>query len=144
MRRYHDWETRLEAYLLSHRGSKFCYGSCDCTTVALGGVEAITGTNLAAPYGDYTTYKCGYRMIREQYGAKTLKSFLTETVLADLPPVAKGFQQRGDLVLIHRGAKSNSNRYALAIVGLYGFPICMDTVGYRVMSNESVVQGWKV
>lgn len=144
MQRFNDWEARLEAYLLSTRGSKFTYSINDCCTFALDGVKAITGHDFASPYLDYSTYRQGYRMIREQHGAKTLKSFLAGTVLAELPSVPKGFQQRGDLCLIHRGAKSNSNRYALAIVGLTGFPICMDTVGYKQVSHEAVDSGWRV
>jgi hypothetical protein len=141
--RYPDWETRLDDYLLANRGAQFQYAVSDCCTFALGGVKAITGHDFASPYREYSTYKSGYQMIREKYGKKTLKSFL-EFVLIDLPFVPKGFQQRGDLVLIERGVKSNRNRYALGIVSLSGVPIVMDSIGYRVMSNESVLRGWRV
>ncbi len=142
--RFPDWPSRLEAYLLAARASTFRYSVNDCCTFALDAVQAITGHDFASPYLAYSSYREGYRMIREKYGAKTLRGFLTETVLADLPPIPKGFQQRGDLVLVHRGAKTHNNQYALAIVGLDGFPAVMDAVGYRVMSNESVDRGWRV
>ena len=60
-----DWRSRLMVWLHAVRHAPFAEGSHDCALFAAGAVEAMTGTDFAAPYrGRYTTTRGGIRVLR--------------------------------------------------------------------------------
>lgn len=65
MTRLPDWRARLQTYLETVSRTPFKPGHNDCALFLAGGVEAVSGTDYAAPYrGRYTTLRGGLRVIR--------------------------------------------------------------------------------
>ncbi|MEJ5079806.1 DUF6950 family protein [Ochrobactrum sp. MYb379] len=66
IKRYHDWRTRLSAYLYEVAHKPFQWGVHDCALFAAGAVEAMTGEDFAADYrGKYKTLIGGLRKLRK-------------------------------------------------------------------------------
>lgn len=64
--RYHDWRTRLSAYLHEVAPASFEWGRHDCALFAAGAVEAMTGHDFAAEYrGRYKTLIGGLRHLKK-------------------------------------------------------------------------------
>lgn len=64
--RYHDWRSRLSAYLYEIAHKPFVWGEHDCALFAAGAVQAMTGQDFAANYrGRYKTFRGGLRHLRK-------------------------------------------------------------------------------
>lgn len=60
-----DWRARLLAYGRESAATAFAYGRFDCALFAAGAVQAMTGTDYAAPFrGRYRTRIGGLRVLR--------------------------------------------------------------------------------
>jgi len=89
------WEGALAAYLDAHSNSLFSWGELDCALFAAGGVLAMTGTDIAAPFrGRYRTAQGSARALR-RFGAGALDATFDQ--LLGARPI--GFARRGDLVM---------------------------------------------
>ncbi len=65
MKRLDTWKARLSDYVLGAGNRPLVFGSFDCMLFAAGGVEAVTGVDLAADFrGRYTTVKGGLRVLK--------------------------------------------------------------------------------
>lgn len=91
-----DWRTRLTLYLAERARQPFAPGSHDCALFAAGAVEAITGTDPAAPYrGRYTTERGGLRVLRRDGYADHVA-----LAAATLPERVTGRAAPGDLAVV--------------------------------------------
>ena len=60
-----DWHQRLTDYIMAAMQAPYQPGVHDCALFAAGAVDAMTGTDLAAPYrGRYATLRGGVRVLR--------------------------------------------------------------------------------
>lgn len=91
-----DWEPRLLAYLDEVADRGYAYGEHDCALFAAGGVLAMSGHDLAAPFrGRYATARGSVRALR-RHGAGSLPETLTALLG---PPQPLAWAHRGDLCL---------------------------------------------
>lgn len=65
MHRFNDWNSRLIAYVTAAASSPFEWGKFDCALFASGGVEVMTGVDLAKGLKGYTTLKGGLKAARK-------------------------------------------------------------------------------
>jgi hypothetical protein len=94
--RLSDWRTNLLTWLASTARSPFVYGAHDCALFTLGGVAAMTGHDLAAPFrGRYGTLAGGIRILRKA-GYRDHVAL----VAASFDEIAPIFAQVGDIAVI--------------------------------------------
>lgn len=101
MHRRPDWRARLARYIAAEQDRPMEWGASDCVLFAAGGIEAVTGVDLATEWrGTYATAEEAARVLRG-LGCRTVAD------LADLhlPRHERVSQARpGDIVLIEEGA----------------------------------------
>jgi len=129
----HDWQSRLSAYLASRRGMAFAWGSNDCATFAAGAIEAMTGEDLRASFGNYTTEAGAVRALRragfDGVGGVADRYFTRVTAGRAMP---------GDLCLV-----PGDDGGALAVVGSgVAYVVTPHFVGLVPLTAASVF--WKV
>lgn len=91
-----DWKARLVAYLAEVPGRPKAYGLFDCALFTFGGVAAMTGRDLAAPYrGRYATLPQGIALLRRD-------GFQDHVALvaANFAEILPAFAQAGDVAVI--------------------------------------------
>lgn len=95
--RRRDWRTRLEQLLDRIEREPHRWGSNDCALgLAAGVVEAVTGTDIAAPWrGLYGTPEEALKVLRSE-GCATLE----EMVAKLLPRISVGDARLGDLAYV--------------------------------------------
>lgn len=93
--RYRDWIARLDAYVRSHAGTPFTWGTLDCALFAAGAVEAMTGVDFARGFRGYVTEAGGRRKLRK-------KGFESHVDLAAhrLPEIAPARAREGDVAVL--------------------------------------------
>ena len=135
--RHPDWPKRLSAYFRAQAEVPFAWGSNDCALFTCGGVQASTGTDLAAGFrSQYTTALSAARAMREftgDPGATPLVEALAVKVAAqfNLTELATvKLAQRGDVVLF-----DTDDGPALGIVAL-------DGVTFRSVGPKGMVKGF--
>lgn len=131
------WPERLAAYLATARRRPFAWGAHDCALFSAGAVEALTGTDLAAPYrGRYTTARGAARVLRRA-GAGSLDAFV-----AGYFPRLPGplLAQRGDLALVDSGTGAG-----LALGVVYGAQVLsVGPDGLAEVPLSAAVTAWRV
>ena len=116
MKRHDDWQTRLSAYLEKMRYEPFDFPNHNCMLFGMGGVEAVTGEDLAAPYvGKLTSETAGALAIRRIDDVETVEQVFLKHLGGDFQPV--GFARPGDLVFIE---DSNDEFEIPASIRLFG------------------------
>ena len=101
LHRLPDWRARLARYLAAEQDRPMAWGASDCVLFAAGGIEAVTGVDLAADWrGTYATAEEAARVLRS-LGCRTVAE-LADLYLSrhDRPAQARP----GDIVLIEEGA----------------------------------------
>lgn len=101
MKRKSDWQTQLHKYLNEAATYTFAWGTHDCCLLVADAINAMTGTDLAAPYrGKYTDAASAVKLIGDTCNGKTaidLWTYVaTQNSIKQLPSVL--FAQRGDVV----------------------------------------------
>lgn len=98
--RIEHWEAALTEWARNRCGAPFEWGQTDCAMLCFEAFDALTGEALAARYrGRYASERSALRFMAEH--GIDLRWVLIE---AGCLPVAKGFQQRGDFMLVPIGA----------------------------------------
>ena len=93
-----DWHIRLDTFIRENMLTPFEWGKFDCCLFVADAVEAMTGTDFAAPFrGRYTTATGSARALKK-YGSGDVKSTLTSLFGEPLPRLLAG---RGDIVLVN-------------------------------------------
>lgn len=126
-----DWQGRLITYLQSIARQAFRPGRNDCALFAAGAVEAMTGTDLAAPWrGQYDSLEDGLALLRSA-------GLVDHIALAErhFAEVAPAFARAGDLAVV----PSDDEWPAMGIVqgaGVYVLaPSGLSVVARRVMDR---------
>lgn len=96
------WERKLHDYIESKRSAAFAYGSCDCALFTCDGIQAMTGTDIAAEFrGKYTTELGAAKVIKQVTGGSTVEDvadYVTKQFdMKEWPGVL--YAQRGDAVI---------------------------------------------
>jgi len=96
MIRHSDWRMRLTGYVAQAATQGFVPGQQDCALFAAGGIAAMTGTDLAAPYRDtYHSLKGGLAALQRAGHADHV------ALLASLlPEVPVAYGQVGDVAVL--------------------------------------------
>jgi hypothetical protein len=99
--RHHDWEIRLDRYLIAAGKRSFEWGQFDCILFSLGGAEAMTGIDAASAIrGRYSTSLGAAKHMRRLYKAANLDhacaAFAAEWAGEEISPL---MAQRGDIAL---------------------------------------------
>jgi len=134
-----SWITRI------HIASQpFLWGSLDCCLLGADGVQAITGTDIAADFrGNYDSQASAFAMIARLTGGSTVAEAIAWC--ADkygLPEWPKPlFARRGDLVAV----RNDDNEIIAGIVSDNGKDVlCMASEGVLNLPITQVVRAWKV
>jgi hypothetical protein len=140
--RYHDWSSRLHAYLEANQNTPFAYGTFDCLSFAAVAVESMTGMDIMAPFrGRYTTHLGAMRIAKRTYGVATVPevvaAMMTEHGWAEVP---QAFAQRGDLCLV-----SHSDDLIVGIIHSNGREAIITTnQGLWRVPRTCVQRAWKI
>lgn len=103
MRRFEDWEARLDRFIRESASKPFAWGAFDCCIFIADAVLAMTGTDLALPYRKrYESARGAAILGRPHRGIRHL--IAEEMELHGSPLVSAAFAQRGDIALLERGA----------------------------------------
>jgi hypothetical protein len=137
MRRFEDWDTRLEAYISANRDRAFIYGQWDCFQFVRGAVQAMTGADIAARFKPYGS-KLGY--LRQMY------RFCDSILLDHFADVLLGSVARAeDAAFAHRGDVVFTRDGAFGIVGLNGRSIMMlAETGMTWRPMSIVYMAWEI
>lgn len=138
--RAENWVARLAAYIQAHLEIPFAWGGNDCFLFAMGGVRAMTGTDMAA---DYRGYRCQFGAGRTmaRHGFADLRDAVTKIAGAHgCPSVAPAFAQRGDLVLLETDLG-----LGCGLIGLSGAEIVLpDTDGLALLPRGLATDAWRI
>lgn len=102
MKRFDDWASRLNAYVIAAQdrvtpGMAVDWGKDDCCTFIAGGVEAMTGVDPMAEFrGRYKT-RLGAMKALKRIGGGSLETALTKVFGK---PISPGFGDKGDVALL--------------------------------------------
>jgi hypothetical protein len=131
MKRFHDWQLRLEAFSRERRNVPFRWGANDCALFAADCVEALTGERLLVGLRGYDG-RGAVRLLQEMGG---LHGIATQALGA---PIAPAFATVGDVVLV-RMADSE----ALGICN-GGVVIGPGPRGIEVSGMDAALAAWRV
>jgi hypothetical protein len=140
--RFEDWPRRLERFLVEACGREFHYGAWDCSLFVADAVQAMTGTDIAAPFrGRYASYRDALQLARSESPRKSLRSFLAQALTkSGLSEIAVPFAQRGDVLLLKR-----SRDCSLGILSLNGKDILAAAeTGYTRLPFHLALRAWRV
>lgn len=141
LQRYSDWQLRLDNFLLGCANLPFAYGRFDCSLFVSNAIYVMTGTDLAAPYrGQYRSRKEALLLAKRNTGKQSIRALL-EFVLKDLPTIPVLCAQRGDIVLVKRGA----NDVSLALVSLDGKTLlAASKEGFLRLPLTLGIKAWRI
>lgn len=141
--RKHNWQSALDRFLLDHQCDKFSYGTWDCCLFVCDAIQVMTGVDVAAPFrGAYDSRTKAMTAVRKYTGKASVRA-VVEKVTADnaMLPVPILRAQRGDVVLIRRGARD----FSLGIVALNGQDaVVLAPGGIARIPVADAIQGWRV
>jgi hypothetical protein len=133
-----DWPIRLHRYFESVQDAKFTYGDFDCGLFAAGGIEAMTGADLAAELRGYSSAREAMEACRRVCGAASIRK-LGEYIASShgLHEVPVLMAQRGDLAIVKNRrfgivAMNGMEVYVPAKVGVMRVPLSHATKVYRI------------
>lgn len=125
MIRLSNWKTRLVQYLAQHIDEQYEIGTFDCALFAAGAIEAMTGTDIAAPFkGKYRSFARGYALMQAAGHADHVAYFASL-----LPEVHPSAAAPGDIAVVDvdgdaaLGVVQGEMVYALAERGLVLIPL---------------------
>ena len=136
MKRYEDWEARLDAFFTETQTCAQEWGKDDCAMRACNAVLAITGVDLAEPFrGTYATELGAARAIKKFCGGglEQLADKVAKQHGIDECPVFRA--RRGDVVLI------GGDNPTLGVVSLDGWNILTTATGYTL---ENCKRAWRI
>lgn len=96
-----DWRPRLWQYLQSISALPLRPGAHDCALFVAGAVQAMTGTDIAAPYrGHYKSFKAGFKLLADG-GYADPHAFLS----AHFVPLHPAMAHEGDIMVLRDGRR---------------------------------------
>jgi hypothetical protein len=143
LQRYPYWPSALDKFLADNYETKFEYGKFDCCLFVCSAIEAMTGTDIAAPFrGRYRSRREALRAVWEYAGKGTVRA-VAERVTLDhgMPRVEILLAQRGDVALIGRPKRDCS----LGIIALTGRDVIVLTAkGMQSIPLTEAAFAWRV
>lgn len=133
-----DWRARLATEMDRQRRDPFAWGAHDCALgLAAGAINAITGTDLAAPWrGRYATPTGAARVLRKR-GFDTL----ADLAASELPEIPCAFAGVGDIGVID--TEEGPLSQALCVVDASGL-IVLTEHGHGRRPREDMRRAFKV
>jgi hypothetical protein len=132
----------LQSYLDLHRDEKFKYGTRDCCLFTAGCIEAMTGIDIAAWFrGRYGTRKQSFALVKERTGKASIQAVI-EYVAKEhgFQPIPVAMAQRGDMVLIGKGARA-----VVGVVSLSGLDaMCLTRNQIVRVALDKATFAWRV
>lgn len=164
MKRYSDWERRLDAHLTAALETPFQWGVFDCALGACAAVAAMTGENPGAELvGQYETEEDAAALIALSAGlVLSLESptpiesesagdlgTLAAAIAEDhgFAEVRAGFARRGDVVLVNNTPTTSASdpSRALGTVDLSGrFAWCVGERGFVRVPMNRWLRAWRI
>jgi hypothetical protein len=142
--RHPDWPTRLHSHLYGADAAKFKYGEFDCFLFVADVIEAMTGTDIAAPFrGRYNTRRTAFQVASGDFGATTVEGIAEHiTATHHMPEVTPSKAMRGDLILIER---QKGRDHSFGVVGLTGKDILIAIKsGFGPVPMTQAYRAWHV
>lgn len=131
-----DWRARLTAYVLASWSRPIEPGVFDCMLFGAGGVEAVTGVDLAADWrGRYTTITGGFRILKKAGYEDHIA-----LVDAQLRRIPRAQAVVGDLAAV----PGEDGAAALGIVQGALVYVLGSAPGLALVSLESAISCWEV
>lgn len=146
LKRVQHWETRAYHHFLRSRSvMPFAWGTNDCAMFTADGIEAQTGTDIAAAFrGKYSSEAAALVAIRDvTEGGKTIADALAWCCAkAGIPERTYPLMaQRGDPVIVDGGAAGLQS----GLVGLNGSTVLVPgDAGLRTLSIMAVKRSWSL
>lgn len=139
MRRFEDWPTRLDRFLLARKSEPFVWGKNDCCLFAADAILAMTGEDFAVRFrGKYDDLKGAVKILHEL--GKSPDSISELPVDFGLEEVPIAYAQRGDVVLIDEQFGES-----LGIVALDGTSIAAPGIEILIFAPISVgKKAWRI
>lgn len=131
MRRFPDWQLRLEAFARERRNVPFSWGSNDCALFAADCVQALTGVQLCPELRGYDG-RGALRLLQEHGG---LQGLATEALGEPIAPV---FAAVGDVVLLRMG-EGQALGVCNGVVAIGPGP-----AGIEVAGMDAALAAWRV
>jgi hypothetical protein len=103
MKRFEDWPTRLDKFLLSRKSEPFVWGKNDCCLFAADAILAMTGEDFAARFrGTYDDLKGAVKILHDLgKSPESISELAGEFArLHEIQEVPVAYAQRGDVVLL--------------------------------------------
>jgi hypothetical protein len=132
MKRFPDWQLRLERFARARRGEKFSWGENDCALFAADAVEALTGERVAQALRGHQTAREALRTLAAVGGIRGLAT----RALGEPIPVLQA--RIGDVVVIPTG-----KREALAVCN-GGTALAAGVNGIAVVPIQQALAAWRV
>lgn len=105
--RFFNWRSRLSAYVGGCLHLPFSWGEHDCVLFAAGGVEAMTGIDLAEGFRGHYATSIGAKRALRNAGHKELDHL----VAAHFPEVPPALASEGDIAVLW-----NADRQMLGLI----------------------------
>lgn len=141
VKRFDDWEDRLQEYIASVREAAFYWGQMDCALFVASCIEAMTGVDPARSFrGRYGTAVGAAMLLQRFAGGGLIEAVEKFSALMGLEEVSVETAQRGDVVLV--GSPQGT---CLGIVDLSGrFIFVADLQGLARLPLRNGVRAWHV
>lgn len=140
MRRFQDWQKRMDAWLKAHAQDAHAYGTWDCALMAASHIDTITGTALYDAHAGRYDHEAGAAHYLIELGVGGLDG-LARQALGDEIPNRK-LAQRGDVVTFETALGlalgvvdlSGTKFVALnpSMTGFIRLPLALATAAWRV------------
>jgi phosphoheptose isomerase len=139
LQRSENWTRELERYLVLASYRPFIYGHHDCCLFVCNAIEAMTGTDVAAPLrGLYASHREALRAIAAYAGRPSVEA-VAERITAEhqMQEATPALAQRGDIVLLER-----DRDYSLALIGLDSSILAAAGCGYTRAPLSLARRAW--
>lgn len=141
MKRFEDWPTLLDQFLLERKSEPFVWGKNDCCLFACDAVLRMTGIDLAKDFrGKYDSQLDAMKAIKK-FGAKSVGD-LADTIASKhgIVSLVSTYAQRGDVALLDLEYGES-----LGIVSLNGCEIWVPgTDKIEVVPTMKALRAWRI
>ena len=135
-KRLPNWRSRLSAEMDRQRREPFAWGSHDCALgLASAAIEAVTGEDLRARWGGYSTAAGALKVLR-----RAGYDSLADAVAATLPEIHPSRASIGDIGLIEAEGEIGA---ALCVFDASGV-VVMTEAGHGRVARSKAVRAFRV
>lgn len=132
MKRYPDWQVRMQAFVRERRKMPFAWGRNDCAVFAADYLEAVTGERVCTDLRAHTNAREALQTLERAGGVRAIA---TRALGEPIPVVLAGV---GDVVVIAVG-----KREALAVCN-GGTAVAPGPAGVVAVPMQQALAAWRV